>query len=72
MTHNLAEAVRLGHQIAVLSRRPGRVREIIRIDRPIGGRSVGDAELARIERTLWGLIRDDAAAAEREVDDVAR
>ncbi|MGA9868490.1 MAG: ABC transporter ATP-binding protein [Acetobacteraceae bacterium] len=72
VTHNLAEAVRLGHQIAVLSRRPGRVREIIRIDRPIAGRSVGDAELGGIERTLWRLIRDDAAAVEREVDDVAR
>ena len=72
VTHNLAEAVRLGHQIAVLSRRPGRVREIIRIDRPVAGRSVGDAELGGIERTLWWLIRDDAAAAEREVDDVAR
>ncbi|HEY5302396.1 MAG TPA: ABC transporter ATP-binding protein [Acetobacteraceae bacterium] len=72
VTHNLAEAVRLGHQIAVLSRRPGRVREIIRIDRPVAGRSVGDAELGGIERTLWRLIRDDAAAAEREVDDVAR
>lgn len=71
VTHNLAEAVRLGHQIAVLSRRPGRLREIIRIDRPIAGRGLGDPELARIERTLWHLIRDDAAAAEREVDDVA-
>ena len=29
VTHNLAEAVRLGHRIAVLSRRPGRVREVI-------------------------------------------
>jgi NitT/TauT family transport system ATP-binding protein len=68
VTHNLSEAVRLGHQIAVLSRRPGRVREIIRIDRPIAGRARGDPELARIERRLWHLIRDDAAAAEREID----
>ncbi len=68
VTHNLAEAVRLGQQIAVLSRRPGRVREIIRIDRPVSGRAVGDPELARIERRLWHLIRDDAAAAEREID----
>ncbi len=68
VTHNLAEAVRLGHQIAVLSRRPGRVREVVRVDRPIAGRAPGDPELARIERRLWHLIRDDAAAAEREVD----
>ncbi len=69
VTHNLAEAVRLGHQIAVLSRRPGRVREVVRIDRPIVGRVLGDPEMGRIERELWALIRDDAAAAEREIDD---
>ena len=39
VTHNLAEAVRLGQQIVVLSRRPGRVREVVRIDRPLAGRS---------------------------------
>jgi len=42
VTHNLAEAVRLGQQIVVLSRRPGRVREIVRIDRPITGRNGAD------------------------------
>ncbi len=66
VTHNLTEAVRLGHQVAVLSRRPGRVREVVRIDRPIGERAPDDAELAAIERVLWDMIRDDAAAAARE------
>lgn len=66
VTHNLNEAVRLGHQVAVLSRRPGRVREVVTIDRPIAGRGVGDADLVATERRLWDLIRDDAAAAERE------
>jgi len=32
VTHNLAEAVRLGHRIVVLSRRPGSIREIVQID----------------------------------------
>ncbi len=68
VTHNLAEAVRLGHQIAVLSRRPGKLRELVRIDRPITGRGAGDAELVEVERRLWRLIREDAAAAEREVE----
>ena len=67
VTHNLNEAVRLGHQIAVLSRRPGRIRDIFRIDRDLLGRDPSDPELAKIERTLWDLIREDAAAAEREV-----
>jgi NitT/TauT family transport system ATP-binding protein len=66
VTHNLAEAVRLGHQIAVLSRRPGRIREMVRIDRPLAGRSATDPDLVALEARLWRLIRDDAAAAERE------
>lgn len=67
VTHNLNEAVRLGHQVAVRSRRPGRVREIVRIDRPLEERAAAEAELLRIEHRLWELIRDDAAAAEREI-----
>ncbi len=67
VTHNLAEAARLGHRIAVLSRRPGRVRRIIEIDRPLTGRGAADPDLLAVEAELWGLIRDDAAAAEREI-----
>jgi len=66
VTHNLNEAVRLGHRVAVLSRRPGRVRAVVEIDRPIGGRQPSDPDLQGIEARLWDMIRDDAAAAERE------
>jgi NitT/TauT family transport system ATP-binding protein len=66
VTHNLAEAVRLGHQIAVLSRRPGMVRDVLRLDRDLAGRDVLDPDLVALERRLWAMIRDDAAAAERE------
>ena len=68
VTHNLAEAVRLGQQIVVLSRRPGRVRCIRRIDRPLAGRMASDPDLVAIEAELWRMIRDDAAAAEREIE----
>jgi NitT/TauT family transport system ATP-binding protein len=66
VTHNLAEAVRLGHQIVVLSRRPGAIRETIRIDRPLTGRAPTDADLIALEQRLWHMIRHDAAEAERE------
>ena len=66
VTHNLNEAVRLGQQIIVLSRRPGRVRAVVRIDRPLAGRGGRDPDLLAIEENLWRMIRDDAAAAERE------
>lgn len=69
VTHNLAEAVRLGHQIVVLSRRPGEVRDIIRVDRPLESRDVADPDLIALEQRLWRMIRDDAAEAERETVD---
>lgn len=68
VTHNLAEAVRLGQQIVVLSRRPGQVRAIHRVDRPLGGRASADADLQAIEAELWRMIRDDAAAADRDIE----
>ncbi len=67
VTHNLAEAVRLGHRIVVLSRRPGAIREVVEIDRPITERSPGDADLADIQRHLWSLMRDEARAADAEL-----
>jgi hypothetical protein len=35
----------------------------------VAERGVGDADLARVEAELWRMIRDDAAAAERETVD---
>lgn len=66
VTHNLNEAVRLGHQIVVLSRRPGRIKEIVAIDRPLTGRDEADPALLEVQARLWALIRDDAAAAALE------
>ena len=68
VTHTLSEAVRLGQQIVVLSRRPGRIREIIRLDRPLAGRRATDADLLATEAHLWDLIRADAAEADRELE----
>ena len=70
VTHNLAEAVRLGHRIVVLSRRPGQIREVVEIDTPLAERSYGDAALEAQQQHLWGLMRDEAAAADAELLDV--
>jgi len=67
VTHNLAEAVRLGHSIVVLSRRPGQVREIVHLDKPLAERGHGDPELEAHQRHLWGLMRDEGAAADAEL-----
>lgn len=69
VTHNLNEAVRLGHRIVVLSRRPGRVREIIEIDRPLSERGLGDPDLEAHQKHLWDVMRDEARAADEELVD---
>ncbi len=69
VTHNLAEAVRLGHRIVVLSRRPGMIREVVEIDKPLADRGLGDVELERRQQQLWSLMRDEAAAADKELID---
>jgi NitT/TauT family transport system ATP-binding protein len=70
VTHNLAEAVRLGHRVVVLSRRPGRIRDIVTIDKPLAERGYADADLEEIQKHLWGLMREEARAADEELLDV--
>jgi NitT/TauT family transport system ATP-binding protein len=69
VTHNLEEAVRLADRIVVLSRRPGRVREIVTIPMTRGERGGIEAreKLLTLQNDLWSLIRDEAIDAEREV-----
>ena len=67
VTHNLAEAVRLGHAIVVLSRRPGQIQEIVHIDKPLEQRSHADPELEARQTHLWNLMRDEARAADAEL-----
>jgi len=69
VTHNLEEAVRLGHKIVVLSRRPGKIREIVEIDKPLAQRSNGDPDLDEKQSRLWNLMRDEAMAADLELID---
>jgi NitT/TauT family transport system ATP-binding protein len=69
VTHNLEEAVRLADRIVVLSRRPGRVREVVSI--PLTRSERGDIhareKLLALQGELWTLIREQAIDAEREV-----
>ncbi|MEH6495583.1 MAG: ABC transporter ATP-binding protein [Pseudomonas marincola] len=67
VTHNLNEAVRLGHKVVVLSRRPGTIREIVDIDIPLEERHNQSAALQEKQDYLWGLMREEAAAADQEL-----
>ena len=67
ITHNLAEAVRLGHKVVVLSRRPGVIRDIVQIDIPLVDRVASNPEVGRIQQQLWEMMRDEAQTADMEL-----
>ena len=69
VTHNFQEALRLADRVVVLSRRPGRIKEVINIPIPQRERTKKSAQsqLADLGERLWSLIRDEASVADREV-----
>ena len=69
VTHNLSEALRLADRVAVLTRRPGRLREIVTIDMPQAERTrpAAQIEIARLHEQLWDLIKAEAQIADREL-----
>ena len=67
VTHNLGEAVRLGHRVVVLSRRPGTIREIVDIDIPLAERTATHPKLEDLRQHLWNLMREEAQAADKEL-----
>jgi NitT/TauT family transport system ATP-binding protein len=53
----------------ILRRRPGRIREIVPVPIPRNERrgAAAERDLGRIYVELWGLIREEAQLADREI-----
>jgi NitT/TauT family transport system ATP-binding protein len=69
VTHNFQEAIRIADRVCVLSRRPGRVREIIAIPitRADRAKPANQAAVAALGERLWSLIKEEAIVADREL-----
>jgi NitT/TauT family transport system ATP-binding protein len=68
ITHSIEEAVYLGQRVAVMTARPGRIKEVVHIDLDKSAEDLrADPEFGRIRHHIWELLHDEvrqAAAAE--------
>ncbi|MFI1393543.1 ABC transporter ATP-binding protein [Streptomyces sp. NPDC020681] len=69
ITHGIDEAVRLGQRVAVLTSRPGRIKEVVPID--LGDRDAdadprSSPEFAHHRHQIWSLLRDEVSRAQQE------
>lgn len=68
VTHNIQEAVYLADRVIVLSRHPGKIKDIIHIDLPKIGRNDEEyrMQFEQYADDIWQLIRHDAEEALKE------
>jgi NitT/TauT family transport system ATP-binding protein len=69
ITHGIEEAVYLGQRVAVLTSRPGRIKEVV--DVPIDARSAtedlrSDPRFTHYRHEIWTLLRDEVDRARNE------
>jgi len=67
ITHSIDEAIALGDRVAVVSNRPGTIREIVEIDLPrprlLEGEIRGEARYGELREHLWDLVKSEALNA---------
>jgi NitT/TauT family transport system ATP-binding protein len=64
VTHSVDEALLLGTQVAVMTHRPGRIRELIPVDLP-RPRDITSPRFNDLKRHVLALIREEAKAVSR-------
>jgi NitT/TauT family transport system ATP-binding protein len=67
ITHGIEEAIYLGQRVAVMTSRPGRIKQVVEI--PFSGRTAEEdlrsaPEFARLRHEIWTLLHDETQRAE--------
>jgi NitT/TauT family transport system ATP-binding protein len=68
ITHGIEEAVYLGQRVAVMTSRPGRIKQIVDIaitDRVATEDLRSDPEFAHYRHQIWSLLRDEVTRAQQ-------
>ncbi len=66
ITHSIDEAVMLGDRVAVISNRPGRIKEVVDIDLPrprLDGSAKSNPRSAELREHIWSLLQAEALGA---------
>lgn len=73
VTHAIDEAILLGDEVVVMTARPGRIKEVIKIDlpRPRSQELVNSPEFGELYDRILHLIREEVLNAMRQQDEVA-
>lgn len=69
ITHGIEEAVYLGQRVAVMTSRPGRIKEVIEV--PFASRTSeedlrSNPEFVRIRHQIWDLLKDEVQRAQEQ------
>ena len=67
ITHQINEGVYLADRVAVLSARPGRLKDVFQVsfERPRTLRLKRDPKFLQIEDAIWQLIEEESAQLQR-------
>lgn len=68
ITHGIEEAVYLGQRVAIMTSKPGRIKEIIDIPLPESRQNIDDLrsdhQFVKIRHDVWELLRDEVIKAQ--------